>query len=349
MKYFVLFLALIAFVFPSFVSAQETQERKGEVIDVEHVSAEQGGYDIVDIEDIESGAMYRIDTSQGYLQDNNRFNVKTGDKVFVQVIESEGAEDIVFLVDVYRGQKIIWIFVFFAVLAVIVGKKRGFSALLGIAVTVAVLFLFLFPALIHGWDALLSTLIASIVILATNMFLSHGYDDSSKAALFGTYGGLFLTIVFAAIFTSFARLSGLGSSDSALLVLESGVIIPKGILLSGIILGAVGVLDDVAITQTEIVSEIHKANPKLPKAELFRRAMHIGRHHIASSVNTLVLAYAGAALPLFLLFMLMDIGWMRFISEEVVAEEVVRTLAGTTALILTVPLATWFATIFQKR
>lgn len=120
---------------------------------------------------------------------------------------------------------------------------------------------------------------------------------------------------------------------------------PAGLLLAGIILGAVGVLDDIAITQTETVAELHEANPKLSSSELFKRGMQVGRHHIASVVNTLVLTYAGVALPIFLLFALReDMGFMRLLNEEMIAEELVRTLAGTAALILLVPISTWFAT-----
>ena len=121
-------------------------------------------------------------------------------------------------------------------------------------------------------------------------------------------------------------------------------------ILGGIILGAVGVLDDIAITQQETVFEIGSADPSLDKKELFKRAMNVGRHHIASVINTLVLAYVGVALPLFLIFMMNDtISITRFLNEEFVAEEIIRTLAGTSALILTVPIATWFAILIRKR
>ncbi len=345
----VILLSLLFFCIPLSVFAQESSEQRGVVISVEDIQSETGDYVIAEVKELESGVIYTIDTSQGYLHDNNRFNVRSGDKVLIQVIDFEDGTNYVYLVDVYRTKSILWIFAFFALITIIIGKKRGFSALFGIAVTIVILFGFLFPVLLKGWDAVLWTVIASIVILTVNMFLSHGWDRSSQAALFGTYGGLLMVVIFAFLFTSISRLSGLGAEDAALLVLESGVIIPKGILLASVILGAVGILDDVAINQTEIVSEISKADKRLPRTELFKRAMHIGKHHIASSVNTLVLAYVGAALPLFLLFMLTDINWMRFISEEVVAEEIIRTLAGTTALILTVPLSTWFAVLLQKR
>jgi uncharacterized membrane protein len=181
------------------------------------------------------------------------------------------------------------------------------------------------------------------------MHLSHGVNRHTFFAFLSTLGGLGLVLLFTQSFLWLARLSGLASEEGTLLFWElDPVQAPVGILAAGIILGSVGVLDDIAITQSETVRELLLANGHATRRDLFKQAMRIGRHHIASTVNTLILVYAGAALPVFLLFMNQFGGYHEFLQNELVAEELVRTLAGTSALVLLVPISTWFATINHK-
>ena len=164
-------------------------------------------------------------------------------------------------------------------------------------------------------------------------------------ALVSSLVGLGLVVLFTPIFLYVAQISGLASEEAALLFWElNGLQIPSGILAAGIILATVGVLDDIAITQSEVVDELLLADPHVTRRQLFIRAMRVGRHHIASTVNTLVLVYVGTALPIFLLFMNQSVGLIDFLNTELIAEEIVRTLAGTSALILTIPISTWLAT-----
>ncbi|MFH1632011.1 MAG: YibE/F family protein [bacterium] len=332
------------------VFAQDTIEVEAEVLGVVNKRTDEGiEYFVIEAAD-QDGRLFEVDTSEGYV-DSAKFEVEEGDRVLLQVIENLDGSETVFLVDVVRSGSLLWIALIFAAIAIAVGRWRGALAIVGLAVTLAILFWFVFPQILAGRDPVLMTVIGSAVILAVNMHLAHGLSRGTFAAFLGTIGGLILTLIFANLFVGLTGLSGLGSEESTLLFYKAGdVIIPKGILLAGIILGAVGALDDVAVTQGEAVSEIKQANLSLSRRELFTRAMRIGRHHIASTVNTLVLAYAGVAMPLLLLFMVTsDIGTLRFINEEVVAEEIVRTIAGTAALVLTVPLATWFATFVHKK
>jgi len=155
--------------------------------------------------------------------------------------------------------------------------------------------------------------------------------------------------LLAVIFVKAASLTGLAGEEATLLQLKTGLTLDsQGLLLAAIIIGTVGVLDDVAVNQTETVFELAEANPTLSRTELFRRSMRIGRHHIASMVNTLVLAYAGASLPLLLIFSTSDEGVVNLLNSEFIAEEIVRTLVGTIGLISAVPLATWFGVMYVK-
>lgn len=300
----------------------------------------------------DSGEEFTINT-QDSLTEGLRYNIKVGDVVYLQVIRDAQTHEATsaFLSDVRRTPSLAWMAVAFCLLIMAVGWLRGFSSLLGLAVTFVVLFFFIFPQIIQGADPVLVTVIGSVVILGVNMHLSHGFNRGTLFAFGSTIVGLVLAYVLAKLFVGAADLSGLASEESILLYYNSQqVIVPGGILLAGIILGAVGVLDDIAVTQSETVAELEKANPDLGRRELFTRAMRVGRHHIASTVNTLVLAYAGVAMPLLLLFMITpEIDTWTFINQEPVAAEIVRTLAGTMALVLTVPVSTLFATFMKKR
>lgn len=347
------FFSLIIFILvltPCFVSAQETQEIKAVVTDI---ISEQVINDtqvvIFEAKDFD-GNSYTVDTQEGYTRGYN-FQLKEGTRVILQVLTNQDGTQTIFLADVVRTQVLFWLLALFSLITIIIGMRRGALALVGLAFTILVLFVWIMPRVITGADPVLMVVIGGSVIMLVNMHLVHGFTRKTFVAFISIVIGLIVVWGVAYLFTYFAQLTGLASEDAALLYLRTNnLILPRGVLLAGIILGALGVFDDIAITQQQAVSEILDANKELSRKELYQRAMRIGRHHIASAVNTLVLAYAGAAFPLFLLFYVSsDVDWMRFINTEIVAEEIVRTLAGTTALLLLVPISTWFAVLVQKR
>ncbi len=342
-------LLLIALVitsfFPTIALAQSSQEIRATVRNVViDETVDDLRHVVFTAEDAE-GLIYTIDSADSYTA-GIHYDLREGQDVLLQTVSrADGSQD-VFLVDVVRRGALTWIVVLFAIITIAVGAFRGGMALIGLVVTVAILFGFILPRILAGADPVGITIIGGLVILAVNMHLTHGANRRTLAAFGSTAIGLGLVWILSHLFVWAAQLSGVASEEAALLFLTAdNIAVPSGLLLAGIILGAVGVMDDIAITQTETVVELKNANPALDRRSLFVSAMRVGRHHIASVVNTLVLAYAGVALPLFLLFLLReDITIWRFINEELIAEELIRTLAGTTALVLLVPIATWFAT-----
>lgn len=288
---------------------------------------------------------FSVDTAMSY-PDGLHFSLRPGDHVLLRVVEMPDGTQQVFFDDKVRTQPLALFFLLFAFIAIVVGFFRGVFSLIGLCVTVAILFGFLFPNILSGRDPVLYTVIASILILFINLHLSHGLRRRTFFAFLGTAGGLALAWVLTVVFTQLSSLSGLGTEEASLLLWEIDAIKdPVGIFIAAVILGTVGVLDDVAVSQSEIVEELGRARPELTRRELFVRAMRVGQHHIASTVNTLVLVYAGAALPMFLLYFSNSSNVGGFLNNPAVAEEVVRTLAGTIALVLTVPFATALATI----
>lgn len=292
-----------------------------------------------------NGIVYRIDTADS-LGLGLRYELKAGDRVLLERLTGPDGEQAVYFNDIVRTGGLWIVLAAFVIAIVAVGLVRGILALVGLALTMALLFGFIIPSILAGRDPVLVTVLASLVILAANMHLTHGWKRQTAAAFGSTVAGLLLAWLFGRWFVDLAGLSGLTSDEGTLLYLEhlGTAASTSGILLAGIILGTTGALDDVAIAQGEIVAELREANPSLSKKELFVRAMRVGRHHIASIANTLVLAYAGAALPMFLLFWATrSLSMADFLNTEAVAEEIVRTLAGTIALVLTVPISTWVA------
>jgi uncharacterized membrane protein len=296
------------------------------------------------------GERYEVNTADSFTE-GLRYEVKLGTDVYLQVLERGGEVIDVFLVDVVRIGSLIFIILLFSAFVVAVGLSRGVLALVGLFVTMLILFVGVLPAILNGWDPVLATAIGGVFILAFNMHLAHGFNDRTFIAFLSTVFGLLLALIFSYLFVAIAKLSGFASEDVILLYFQSEYTqVPSGILLAGIILGAVGVLDDIAINQSETISELLDTDPKMTQAELFTKTMRVGRHHIASTVNTLVLAYAGVALPILLLFLMTkDVGVWRFINDELIAEEIVRTMAGTSALVLTVPFATYLSAWYQKK
>ena len=232
--------------------------------------------------------------------------------------------------------------ILFAVLVIVVGLWRGVGALGGMAASLAVILLFVVPSLVEGNSPILVAMVGATTIAAITLYISHGFTRISHVAILGITAALLLTALLAWAGTELARFSGFTSEESGLLTLFEGIDV-AGLLLAGIVLGTAGALDDVAVTQAASVWELAAVDPGSERRTLFSRAMRIGRSHIASTVNTLLLAYAGAALPLLILFVLAEQSLGAIANSEIVAVEIIRTLIGSIGLVAAVPLTTWLA------
>jgi len=250
--------------------------------------------------------------------------------------------------DVYRLPILMMLTLGFFVLVFAVGKWRGLLSIIGMISSLGVLFFYILPQLVQGANPLFVAVVGSFMIAALTLYLSHGFKTTTHLA----FGSILLTLL-AVILLSLssvkaAHLVGLGSEEAYFLQFGTTAQINlQGLLLAGIILGALGVLDDIIVSQISVVNQLYQTNKKIQFDELFNRALEVGRDHIASLVNTLVLAYAGANLPLFLLFyQSQDIPVWVTINNELIAEEIVRTLVGSFGLVLAVPITTLIASHF---
>ncbi|MCM2420376.1 YibE/F family protein [Streptomyces sp. RKAG293] len=247
--------------------------------------------------------------------------------------------------DVDRGFPLALLAGIFALAVIAVGRMRGLMALIALVISFAILTLFILPAILHGHDPLLVAVIGGSAIMLIALYMCHGLNARTSVAVIGTLCSLFLIGILGSVFISWAHLTGNTSDETGLIhTLYPGIEI-KGLLLAGIIIGSLGVLDDVTVTQTSAVWELKDADPGASWRKLYGAGMRIGRDHIASVVNTLVMAYAGAALPLLLLFSVARSGVLRVAGSELVAEEIVRTLVGSIGLVASVPLTTLLAAL----
>ncbi|MFE9020211.1 YibE/F family protein [Streptomyces sp. NPDC007808] len=233
----------------------------------------------------------------------------------------------------------------FAVAVVIVGRMRGVMALISLAISFMVLNFFILPAILQGSNPLVVAVVGSSAIMLIALYLCHGLSARTSVAVLGTLISLLLIGFLGSVFIDWAALTGNTDDNTGLIHGLYPSIDMSGLLLAGIIIGSLGVLDDVTVTQTSAVWELHEANPTMGWRGLYQAGIRIGRDHIASVVNTLVLAYAGAALPLLLLFSIAQSGVGTVANSELVAEEIVRTLVGSIGLVASVPVTTALAAL----
>jgi uncharacterized membrane protein len=231
----------------------------------------------------------------------------------------------------------------FALAVVALGRWRGATALVGLLATLLVLFLFVVPAILDGRDPLLVSLVGSVVIAFAALYLSHGFSARTTVALLGTLGGLLCAAILSVVFMDLAEITGFASEEALFLTALGTDLDLRGLILGGMMIGALGAIDDITVTQASAVWELRSADPTRSRRRLLRSGLRIGRDHVASTVNTLVLAYAGASMPLLVLFVLSDQPASTVANGEIVATEIVRTLVGSLGLIASVPITTWLA------
>jgi uncharacterized membrane protein len=217
-------------------------------------------------------------------------------------------------------------------------------ALISLALSIGAVLFLLIPALLAGWPPALAALLVAGLVLSTTLFFTHGFKPRVVITFIGTFGAVAVTCLIAWIWTTWMRFTGFGDDESVYLNFATGGTIDLvGLLLGGIIVGLLGVLDDVSITQASVVEELKSANPNFGFKDLYERALRVGRDHVGSLVNTLALAYAGTALPMLLLYAFSASSPLTLLNQEVIAAEVLRIMVGSIGLILAVPFTTAMA------
>jgi uncharacterized membrane protein len=249
------------------------------------------------------------------------------------------------LVDFQRGMPLALLAGLFALAVLVLGRWQGLKSLIGLGVSFAVITLFVLPAILAGENPLTVAVVAAGVIMFVVLYLTHGLSSRTSTAVLGTLTSLALIGALGALFSALTRLTGLDEQTATLIGALGHGVDTRGLLLAGVVIGALGVLDDVTVTQTSAVWELRAANPALGWANLYSAGQRIGRDHVSSAVNTLVMAYAGAALPVLLYSSISGVGLGPILSSQSIAQEIVRTLVGSIGLIAAVPVTTGLAAL----
>ncbi|MFW5703202.1 MAG: YibE/F family protein, partial [Candidatus Dojkabacteria bacterium] len=268
-----------------------------------------------------------------------------------QLVFLETQEGNLEIVEIYRLNWAVVALIIFILLAVIFAGRRGLASFVGLVATVATLVGFIVPQILDGKDPLLVSLVGGSIVSIVSIYLAHGLYTRTTIAVVATIASIVFAAVFATVFVGLTALFGLGSEE-ALFIQSGGLgeIDLRGILLGGIIIGTLGVLDDITTTQAATIEQLHLSDPKATLKELYHRGQSVGVEHISSLINTLVLAYAGASFPIFILLVANNQEPLWFtLNNEYFIEELVRTIVGSATLILAVPISTLLAAWWYTR
>lgn len=320
----------------------------GEVVEVEYrreapdpavgLSGEVAVLDILALDGPDEGETLSLEiNTDGFPE------VDAGDRVALdRTIDAQG-EVQYFLTDFQRLPTLAWLLGLFVVAVLAISRWHGLRSLLGLGLSLLIVVQFVVPAILAGSHPPLVALVGAVAVMIVTLYLTHGVTEMTTSAVVGTAASLGLTVALGSLFISRGKITGFASSDAVFARSAVDGLDLQGLVLAGLIIAALGVLDDVTISQSSTVFALHETDPSLTWATLFSRAMTVGRDHIASVVNTLFLAYTGASIALLLLFSTGGVAVAEIVNSELLAEEIIKTVVGSLGLIMAVPLTTALA------
>jgi uncharacterized membrane protein len=369
-KYWIITLILAAvaafFAWPYFTNVQlpdaqlssfGSETVRAEVLEItEEGQIDLGGheqtYQIARVKILEgefAGVPMQIDYGKRQVRTND-YLLSPGDRIMVSISITVDNVITAYFVDFIRTPSLLWLVAIFSVSIMLISRWKGLRSLLSMIFSLMMIIGYIIPHILAGEDPLVVSIIGSVILLGVTLYLTYGWNLKTHSAVIGMIFVLLITGALSWVFVLFAKLDGSGDENSMFLMQTLQTTINmRGLLLGGYIIGALGVLDDLVTTQASAVFELHHANPTFGFREIYNSAMRIGQDHVAATVNTLVLAYAGASLPMLLMFSLARGDYGYLVNFSFIAEEIVRTLVGSLGLIAAVPLTTAIAIGFALR
>lgn len=285
----------------------------------------------------------------GHVLATEHTRMHPGDQILLQR-SSGGDGDVLHVFDFIREPAILWLMLVFVGVAVIIGEWTGVRSLIGAAFGVLIVVRFILPRIVAGHNPFFVCLIGAVILMAVSQYLVYGFEWKTHAAMSGLILSLAITSVLAVFFTWWAKITGLGSEEAPLLALAAGTHIDlRGLVLGQVIIGSLGVLDDICVGQASAIFQLRSANPQLGWKQLFRRGIAVGRDHIGAMVNTLFLVYVASSLPLLALLSLQRFSFRLLANQEFLAEEIILTLVGSLGLMLAMPITSFVASHLAGR
>ncbi len=348
---------LVLFLFPFIVFGAEIyQDFQGifeaKVLSVvsEKYQKLQGTNTNIFVQDLEVLITSGQKKDQKVFLQNDFQKIKKGDKIFVNYLKTIDDKEIYTFKDKDRRGALFFTLLVFIFIVILFSGFGGLRSLISLFLSFLAIFFVLVPLLLSGYSAILTSIFVGGIILAFAIYITHGFNLKSNIALLGTFISVFITSLFAKFIISQTSLTGFSSDESIYLNLNTGGILNfEGLLLGGIIIGILGVLDDISITQVAVVFELKSLSNSITSYDLYRRAIRVGKEHIGALVNTLVLAYSGVSLYLILLFSTSEEPFSYIVNSEIFATEIVRTIIGSIGLVISVPITTFLAVYFVNK
>lgn len=291
----------------------------------------------------------KIIVKNGEIPIANIQKYKPGNEIIVNYNKGAAGANAFYITDYIRRFPLLILVMIFVLLVVIVGKLKGIASLLSLAVSFFFIVTIIIPQISQGTNPITIVILASLFIIPITFYISHGLNKKTTVAIVGTFIAIIASGILTVIFSDWMRLTGFISDESSFLQIIKGSMNMKDLLMAGMMIGTLGVINDITVSQSAIVFQLKEANIKLSWVELYKRALNVGQDHIGSMVNTLILVYAGASLPLFLLFANNPQPFGQVINYEIVTVEILRALIGSISLILAVPLTSFIAAIVAAK
>jgi len=355
-----LFLLLLLII-PIFSLAQEQQPEEMFKARVTEVIAQK---EVVDETGSISQQNLKLKGLEGNFKDQeiifegiNNFQVsssqvyKEGDKVIVSYSQDVDGNSVFFVLDYDRGSPIIWLTIIFILSVIAIGRWKGLRSLFALIISFFVILKFIIPQILSGANPVMISVGGAIIILIFAIYFTQGINKKAHIANLSLIISLLFTALLSFWFTKVAQLTGYSEEASYLININHGNLNLQGLLLAGILIGTLGVLDDVIISQVSTVEQLKWANPQLNNKQIYARSLKVGIDHITSMINTLFFAYAGASLPLLILFTRSDVSGLSFsqvMNNEFIATEIIRTLLGSIGVIISIPIANYLSSYFLK-
>jgi uncharacterized membrane protein len=349
-KILIAILTVFLVASPVIAQSEQSETYKGRVEEVNIVDCESDmGEDYIcyTYEVTILGTQEQVDTMVSMLEENEE-PFKVGDKVYLSHMKGLDGNGTWSITGYARSSSIlIWSLVF-VLLIFLIGGVRSLGSILSLILSFGIIYFFIIPQIINTGRVVLIGYIGIFLILILGMYLSHGFKKTTTLALLSSLIGVAIVSVLSLLFLEIFNINGMGEETAFLLSSQmEGSINVKMLFYTSILIGAVGVLDDVTIGQIASMNEIYQANRKLNAKELYKRTMNVGKEHIASMINTLFIVYAGSSLPLVLLMYLSNRDMGTLVSIDMVSEEIIRTLAISISLLLVVPIATYMGSLLM--
>ncbi len=302
-------------------------EFKGQVITIEHALADSYAYDIP---------------------------VKAGDKVLLMIDEYEEAGEVsyeVHITEYVRDSYVYGIVIVFVALLLLIGRKTGLKTLISLGLTVVFIVKILLPGMLKGYNPIMLTILVAFLTTMITIFLIAGFNNKSLSAIVGVLGGILAAGLITFYVGSKVKLTGLSGEEVGMLMyIPQGIDFDfRGLLFSGIMLGSMGAVMDVGISVASSMEEVKRANPDIKAKDLLLSGMNVGRDIMGTMSNTLILAYAGSTIPLLLVFMAYETSLVKIINLDIIASEIIRAVAGTIGLILTIPITAITSSLLHER